>query len=77
MPVVQMPSSQIKPQISPDNRWLAYVSDESGRTEVCVQPLSLDGNRPSNAGRFPPAAGPIPAGTGMAASYSFWTPTTI
>jgi hypothetical protein len=28
-----------QPQLSPDSRWLAYVSDESGRDEVYVQPF--------------------------------------
>jgi dipeptidyl aminopeptidase/acylaminoacyl peptidase len=36
-------------QISPDSRWLAYVSDESGRAEVYVQPFS-PGN-PTKAGK--------------------------
>jgi Tol biopolymer transport system component len=31
------------PSLSPDNRWLAYVSDETGRSEVYVRPLSGEG----------------------------------
>jgi hypothetical protein len=31
-----------------DSRWLVYVSDESGRNEVYVQPFSLDGHTPPN-----------------------------
>jgi eukaryotic-like serine/threonine-protein kinase len=35
---------QIEPTFSPDGRWLAYVSNESGRYEVYVQPFPmLDG----------------------------------
>jgi serine/threonine-protein kinase len=34
------------PALSPDGRWLAYVSDESGRREVYVRPF------PSGAGRW-------------------------
>lgn len=30
--------AQIDPQVSPDGRWLAYQSDESGRFEVYVRP---------------------------------------
>ena len=33
------------PDISPDGRWLAYVSDESGSREVWVRPLSGQGGR--------------------------------
>jgi len=33
------------PQFSPDGRWLAYVSDESGRTEVYVQPYQGPGGK--------------------------------
>jgi serine/threonine-protein kinase len=31
--------SELLPQISPDGRWLAYVSDESGQAEVYVRPF--------------------------------------
>jgi serine/threonine-protein kinase len=33
------------PAISPDARWLAYVSDESGHAEVYVQPLGRPGGK--------------------------------
>ncbi len=32
-----------EPQISPDGRWLAYISTESGRQEVYVQPFRRRG----------------------------------
>jgi Tol biopolymer transport system component len=32
-------SNESSPAFSPDGRWLAYVSDESGRTEVYVRPF--------------------------------------
>ena len=35
------------PALSPDGRWLAYVSNESGRAEVYVRPF------PGMAGRYP------------------------
>jgi Tol biopolymer transport system component/DNA-binding winged helix-turn-helix (wHTH) protein len=39
------------PQISPDGRWLAYSSDESGRSEIYVQPFpKLDGKWLISAG---------------------------
>jgi Tol biopolymer transport system component len=34
-----------EPQPSPDGRWLAYVSRESGRSEVYVEPFRRDGER--------------------------------
>jgi hypothetical protein len=33
------PSAEIEPSLSPDGRFLAYVSDESGEREVYVRPL--------------------------------------
>ena len=33
------------PQFSPDGRWLAYISDESGRREVYVQPYPGPGGK--------------------------------
>ena len=33
------------PAVSPDDRWLAYVSDETGRDEVYVQPFPNGGGR--------------------------------
>jgi len=29
--------------LSTDGRWIAYMSDESGRREMYVQPLNADG----------------------------------
>jgi Tol biopolymer transport system component len=37
--VVQTASDERDPQFSPDGRWIAYESDESGRFEVYVQPF--------------------------------------
>ena len=36
-PVLNSPAGEVSPAFSPDGRWLAYVSDESGRSEVYVQ----------------------------------------
>jgi len=43
--VVQTPSDDTDGRLSPDGRWLAYVSDESGRREVYVQPFPQGGQR--------------------------------
>jgi serine/threonine-protein kinase len=44
-PVLATTASEQHPQISPDGRWLAYASDESGRFEVYVQPFPAWGDR--------------------------------
>jgi Tol biopolymer transport system component len=36
-------ANEIQARLSPDGRWLAYSSDESGRWEVYVQPFPLTG----------------------------------
>jgi len=42
--LLQTPSNESAPAFSPDGRWLAYASDESGRTEVYVRSFpSLEG----------------------------------
>ena len=38
-PLIVSPASDMFPQVSPDGRWLAYASDESGRFEVYVRPF--------------------------------------
>ncbi len=45
-----------QPQISPDGRWLAYVSDESGSYEVYVRRFPRAGGQwqISNGGAYPP-----------------------
>jgi eukaryotic-like serine/threonine-protein kinase len=42
-------------QLSPDGRWLAYVSDESGQSDVYVRPF------PSGAGRWKVSTGRQPS----------------
>jgi len=42
MPVVQGEFNEGQGQFSPDGRWIAYVSDESGKFEIYVQPFPLN-----------------------------------
>jgi Tol biopolymer transport system component len=42
-PFLQTPTNEMQPAISPDGRWLAYASDESGRWEVYVQAFPQSG----------------------------------
>jgi Tol biopolymer transport system component len=44
-PFLQTEFSEGAPAFSPDGRWLAYTSDESGRTEVYVQPYPGPGGK--------------------------------
>ena len=41
IPLLQSDFNEWMGQLSPDGRWLAYVSDESGRAEVYIQPFTL------------------------------------
>jgi Tol biopolymer transport system component len=42
-PLLTSPFSESFPALSPDGKWLAYVTDESGRVEVYVRSLSGGG----------------------------------
>lgn len=44
-PFVATTAHEVMPELSPDGRWLAYVSDEDGRQEVYVQPIPGPGPR--------------------------------
>ncbi len=40
-PLLASPADETSPRISPDRRWLSYVSNASGRFEVYVGPLNV------------------------------------
>ena len=44
-PIVATPANERSPSLSPDGQWLAYVSNESGRDEIYVQPYPGPGER--------------------------------
>jgi serine/threonine-protein kinase len=44
-PFLVTPSDERAPMFSPDGRWIAYVSDESGRDEVYVRPYPGPGGK--------------------------------
>jgi serine/threonine protein kinase/Tol biopolymer transport system component len=46
-PFLQTPANELSPMFSPDGRWLAYASDESGRAEIYVQ------SYPGPGGKWP------------------------
>ncbi len=43
--LIHTAANEMTPEFSPDGRWLAYVSNESGRNEVYVQPYPGLGER--------------------------------
>jgi Tol biopolymer transport system component len=45
-PFLRTPFNESVPRFSPDGRWLAYISNESGRYEVYVQPYPGGGKWP-------------------------------
>ena len=44
-PIVATRFEEQHPAVSPDDRWLAYVSDQSGSFEVYVRPLRGEGDQ--------------------------------
>jgi eukaryotic-like serine/threonine-protein kinase len=56
-PVVATPADERAPEISPDGKWLAYTSNDSGNSEVYVQPYPGPGPRVTvtNGGAVDPA----------------------
>jgi len=55
-PWLQTPAGESGARISPDQRWVAYVSDDSGRQEVYVAPFDHHSDRirvSSDSGRAP------------------------
>jgi dipeptidyl aminopeptidase/acylaminoacyl peptidase len=45
VPIATTPFDEYDGRFSPDGRWVAYVSDETGRPEVYVQSFPPSGNR--------------------------------
>jgi serine/threonine-protein kinase len=44
-PFLQTPFAEAEPAFSPDGRWIAYLSDESGRGEIYVRPFPGPGGK--------------------------------
>jgi serine/threonine-protein kinase len=44
-PFFHSPANEAKPGFSPDGRWVAYASNESGRNEIYVRPFSGSASR--------------------------------
>jgi hypothetical protein len=54
------PFDEQNPQLSPDGRWLAYSSDETGNYEIYVQSFSADGKLGADKKRVSTAGGKLP-----------------
>jgi Tol biopolymer transport system component len=56
IPIAQGPSEELNGQFSPDGRWVAYETSESGRSEIAVQgfPNALNKWQVSNQGGTQP-----------------------
>ncbi|MGH9383003.1 MAG: TolB family protein, partial [Vicinamibacterales bacterium] len=55
-PLVQTPSDEGSGSLSADGRWIAYSSDETGRSEVYVKPVAGRGRATrisTNGGEYP------------------------
>jgi len=42
---LQTPANETLGQFSPDGRWMAYASDESGTKQIYVQPIPANGDK--------------------------------
>jgi len=54
------PFDEQTPQLSPDGRWLAYTSDETGSDEIYVQSFSADGKLGADKKIISTAGGKLP-----------------
>ena len=68
-PLVQTRFNELNGEISPDGRWLAYQSNESGQDEIYVRPFP---DADAAAGRCPRAAARGRCGRAVARSSSTW-----
>jgi len=49
--IVKSPANEFGAYVSPDNRWIAYITNETGQQELFVQPFALGGG--TTAGKWP------------------------
>lgn len=58
--LLNSPANEQTPQLSPDGKWLAYCSDETGSFEIYVQSFSADAKLGSDRKRISSAGGHLP-----------------
>jgi Tol biopolymer transport system component len=59
-PILETVADEQGPELSPDGKWLAYMSDESGSYEVYVQPFTAEGKLGAERKRISTNGGIIP-----------------
>jgi dipeptidyl aminopeptidase/acylaminoacyl peptidase len=59
-PFLQTPFGEVPGRFSPDSRWIAYGSDESGRSEVYVAPFPGRGETPGSKWQISTTGGTQP-----------------
>ncbi len=69
-PLLASPFNEGWPALPPDGRWLAYVSDESGQSEVYVRPFPGPGGRV----QISPDGGSEPAWARSGREVFYWRP---
>jgi len=57
IPLASSPFNESTGRFSPDGRWIAYQSDESGRTEIYVQPFDASSAAKSSSAAGTPVTG--------------------
>jgi eukaryotic-like serine/threonine-protein kinase len=65
IPVLQTPFNEAQPQFSPDGKWIAYQSDESGANQIYVQSFPPSGGK----WQISTSGGTSPAGGATAKSF--------
>ena len=64
VPVINTPFQEFEAKLSPDDKWLAYSSDENGSRELYVTPF------PGGGSRWEVSSGGIAGGAGVAAGVN-------
>jgi len=59
-PILETATDEIQPKLSPNGKWLAYISDESGNYEIYVQSFTPEGNVGADRKRISSNGGTIP-----------------
>ncbi len=59
-PLLASAADELEPELSPDSRWVAYISDESGTYEIYVQSFTAEGKLGSDRKRVSTKGGVVP-----------------